>query len=202
MQSTPPTRSWEVLIIGGASGAGKTSLSYRLAHYFGTGITEADDIHQALLAMTTPEQDPLLHYWHTHPKTRQWTPERIVEHFIQLCQHLNPAFEAVIANHLETNIPLILEGDYLLPTLAVQTAFQAIPNTGRVRGILIHEEDEEQFIRNYLAREPASGRQERRARVSWLHSQWLVEQVHKHGGTVIAARPWQTSFDRILAALT
>lgn len=199
--SSHPARNWDVLLIGGASGAGKTSLSYRLAHHFAIGITEADDINQALLYMTTPEQQPLLHYWRTHPETRQWKPERILEHFIQLCQHLNPAFEAIIANHLEGNVPLILEGDYLLPTLVAQTEFNGIPNQGRVRGIFIHEEDEEQFVRNYLAREPESGRQERRARVSWLHSQWLAQEAHANHCIVLPARPWESSFDRILAAL-
>ena len=68
-------------------------------------------------------------------------------------------------------------------------------------GIFIHEEDEEQFVRNYLLREPAPGRQEKRARMSWLHSQWLVQQVAQRGGLVIAARPWETTFERILDAL-
>jgi hypothetical protein len=32
-------RSWEVLLIGGASGTGKTSVAFRLAHQFAVGIT-------------------------------------------------------------------------------------------------------------------------------------------------------------------
>jgi len=36
-------RSWDVLLIAGASGVGKTSVSYRIAHHFGVGITEIDD---------------------------------------------------------------------------------------------------------------------------------------------------------------
>jgi hypothetical protein len=53
-------RRWQVLLIGGASGTGKTSVSYRLAQYFGVGLTEIDDfqvlleqeeIHRRLIAL-------------------------------------------------------------------------------------------------------------------------------------------------------
>ena len=196
-----PHRTWQVLLIGGASGSGKTSISYRLAHHFGVGITEADDIHLAIMRMTTPAQQPILHLWNTDPTVRQWPAERILTHFIDLCQQLAPAYEAVIANHLESEIPLVLEGDYLLPTLAAQSTFGGLPNDGRVRGLFVHEEDEEQFVQNYLQRESTRGRQERRARVSWLHSQWLVQQVAEVGGIVLPARPWATSLARAIASL-
>lgn len=196
-----PARRWQVLVIGGASGSGKTSLSYRLARHFGIGITEADDIHQALMRMTTPEQQPILHYWNTHPETRQWPAERILAHFIELCEQMAPAYGAVIANHLESDVPLVLEGDYLLPSLAAKSSFDGWPNEGRVVGLFIHEEDEEQFVQNYLLREPNSGRQERRARVSWLHSRWLVEEVGRVGGIIVPARPWEDGLERIVAML-
>ena len=196
-----PARRWQVLLIGGASGAGKTSLSYRLAQSFGVGITEADDIHCAIMRITTPEQQPLLHLWDTNPETHPWSPEQILEHFIHVCEQLAPAYEAVIANHLEGNVPLVLEGDYLLPSLADQPSFGAFANGGRVLGLFVHEEDQEQIVQNYLLREPDAGRQEGRARVSWLHSHWLVEQAEKHGALVLPARPWHNGLERAIALL-
>ena len=196
-----PQRNWQILVIGGASGSGKTSISYRLAHHFGVGITEADDIHVALMRMTTPEQQPLLHYWDTHPEAFSWSAERIFEHFLAVCEQMAPAYEAVIANHLESDVPLALEGDYLLPSLVAKSSFDGLPNNGRVVGLFLHEDDEEQFVRNYLAREPIDGRQEGRARVSWLHSRWLVQEAQKTGGIVVAARPWETGLERALVAL-
>lgn len=198
--STSPL-PWLVLLIGGASGSGKTSVSYRLAQHFGVGLTEADDIHTAIMHMTTPEQQPILYYWDTHPETHDFPAEEIVKFHLATCHQLIPAYEAVIANHLEGNVPLILEGDYLLPTLAAQESFGGYPNQGRVRGLFLHEEDEEQFVQNYLLREPESGRQEGRARVSWLHSQWLQQQALETGCIVVPARPWENSFERILESL-
>jgi len=42
---------------------------------------------------------------------------------------------------------LVLEGDYLLPSLAAQPTFGDYPNNGRVVGLVVHEEVEEQFDR-------------------------------------------------------
>ena len=50
------------VLIGGASGSGKTSVSYRLANHFNVGITEIDDFQVILERMTTPEQQPELHW--------------------------------------------------------------------------------------------------------------------------------------------
>lgn len=72
-----PPRSWQVLIVGGPSGVGKTSVSYRLAHHFGVGITEIDDFQVLLEAMTTPEQQPALHFWRIHPAPEQLTADEI-----------------------------------------------------------------------------------------------------------------------------
>ena len=75
-------RTWDVLLIGGASGTGKTSISYRIARHFGVGITEVDDFQQLLLRMTTAEQQPILHYWWTHPNPFEIPVEKMFENLI------------------------------------------------------------------------------------------------------------------------
>ena len=72
-------RAWDVLLIAGPSGAGKTSVSYPLARRFGVALTEVDDLHITALNLTTPEQQPALHYWFTHPEANELPPGRIVE---------------------------------------------------------------------------------------------------------------------------
>ena len=105
--------NWDVLLIGGASGVGKTNVSYRLARYFDVGITEVDDFHIVLERMTTPEQQPILHYWETKPESVQLSVEQILELHISVGRVMLPALEAVIANHIETHTPIILEGERL-----------------------------------------------------------------------------------------
>jgi 2-phosphoglycerate kinase len=60
-------RTWQVLLIGGASGIGKTSISYPLAQHFGVVITEVDDFQVILERMTRPADQPNLHYWQSYP---------------------------------------------------------------------------------------------------------------------------------------
>lgn len=195
------TRSWMVLLIGGASGAGKTSISYGVARHFGVGITEVDDFQVILEKMTTPEQQPVLHYWQTHLQHQAVTAEQIFEHSLAVAQVMHPALEAVIANHLEGNVPIVLEGDFILPSLAAQSTYSEYPNNGRVRGVFIDEPDEAQFVANYAQREPDQGAQLMRARVSWLHNEWLRDEATRLGVTVLSARPWDTLFNRFLDSL-
>jgi 2-phosphoglycerate kinase len=193
-------RSWDVLLIGGASGTGKTSVSYRLAQHFGIGITEVDDFTVLIKRMTTPEQQPIIHYWDTHSEAMGWTAEQIVDLTISAARVMAVGVEAVIANHLEGNVPIVLEGDSLLPSTAGQSEFLGYVNNGRVRGVWLYE-DEAQIVANYLLREPEAGEQTGRARVSEVFNQWLKQEAERAGVIALAARPWETLFERILAAL-
>jgi 2-phosphoglycerate kinase len=197
------SRSWEVLLIGGASGVGKTSISYRIAQHFGIGITEIDDIVVALKRMTTPEQQPILHYWDNQHEPIELSPKEIVKLTVAVSEVMLPALEAVIANHLESQppIPLVLEGDYLLPELAAQPVFSNIISNGRVRAVFLYEPDEAQIVANYLQREPDEGKQNFRAHVSWLFGEWLRLDAERLGVTALSARPWDTLFERVLNAI-
>ncbi len=202
MPAAETTRRWTVLLIGGASGCGKTSVSYRLAQHFGVGITEVDDFQVILEKMTTPEQQPALHFWNTHPDPTSLSPERIVEQGIAIGAAMTPALEAVIANHLDERQPVVLEGDFILPTLAAQATFGDHPNQGRVRSLFIYEPDEAQIRANYARREPEQGEQAFRARVSGLYGEWLKRECERLGLPVIPSRPWETLLERLVAQLT
>ena len=60
-------RNWEVLLIGGASGSGKTCISRPLARHYGVDLVRVDDFQVLLDVMTTPETHPAIHYWRKHP---------------------------------------------------------------------------------------------------------------------------------------
>jgi 2-phosphoglycerate kinase len=195
-------RSWDVLIIGGASGTGKTSASYALAHHFGVGIMEVDDLHIMAERMTTPEQQPLLHYWRTNPEASRLSARQILELHIAVSRVLSPAIRAVIANHLETRTPIVLEGDYLLPEILAPSEPERSPQIERVSGVFIFEPDEGQIHRNFAAREPDEGDQAGRARVSWLFGQWLKDSCQRFGLPAIASRPWDSLQERIKETVT
>jgi hypothetical protein len=87
---------WTVTLVCGASGVGKSLLARSLAARYGVPLAEADDIVAALQAITTAEQQPLLHFWETHDQS-SWRPEQIAELHFQVCSALRPAYTVVIA---------------------------------------------------------------------------------------------------------
>jgi cytidylate kinase len=67
-----PVSDFVVLLVGGASGSGKTMLARPLARALGVNLTEVDDIQIALEAATTERELPLLHFG--APITRSSAP--------------------------------------------------------------------------------------------------------------------------------
>jgi 2-phosphoglycerate kinase len=184
---------WCVLLIGGASGAGKSQVSYPLARQFGVSVLETDDLVTAVKAATSPAQLPLLHYWDTHPQAREWTADRIADLTVEANESLQAVFDAVIADHLDTGVPVVIEGDHLLPELARDRA--------GVRGVILDEPDVDRLAANYAGREPGSGQQRLRAEVSALLGARLADRARAVGVPVVAARPWTTTLHRTAMAL-
>ncbi|WP_318209877.1 MULTISPECIES: hypothetical protein [unclassified Streptomyces] len=180
---------WRVFVVGGASGTGKTGVGRALARRYDVPVVEVDDIVEALLAVTRPEHLPEVHFWRTHPEAAHRAPESVVERQIAIAEALAPAIEAVVANHVGTDTPVILEGDYLLP--------RAVTPGGPVRGVFLHEDDEARVTANYLRREPDAGPQRHRARVSVLYGRWLAARAREAGVPVVAPRPWEDLADRV-----
>ena len=185
---------WIVTLVCGASGVGKSQVARPLAARYGVPLAEADDIVTALQAITTPQQQPMVHFWATHPEFRDWAPEWIAARHFEVASALRPAYAAVIADHVEFAAPAVFEGDYLLPELAAEAS-------SAVRAVVLDERDEDQITANYLHREPGAPQQRDRARVSALLSAELARRARGCGVKVVPARPWSDQLDRVDKAL-
>ncbi|WP_257901209.1 hypothetical protein [Saccharothrix obliqua] len=185
---------WQVLMLGGASGSGKSALSYPVARARGAALVEVDDLVEAVQAMTTAEQQPALHHWLRH-SAADLTAEQVRVAQVAIGHALAPALEAVITNHLETAMPLVLEGDYLLPEFCAKWVGDD------VRAVFVHEPDAAWLEGNYARREPESGAQRKRARDSAHYGDWLAAEALRHGLPVLTARPWSDSVDRLSALI-
>jgi 2-phosphoglycerate kinase len=92
--------SWQVLLLGGASGVGKTTVSYRLAQHYGVGLTEVDDLTVVLEHMTDPAQYPVFHYWRTHTEEAlRMDDEAQLAFFLRYASTLEEALALVVGNH-------------------------------------------------------------------------------------------------------
>jgi 2-phosphoglycerate kinase len=201
MPMPAPASGWIVLLLGGASGVGKSMLSNPLARRLGVNLTEVDDLEIALETATTSRHLPLLHFWRTNfGEYLSWTEERRVEHHVRVCcEVFVPVMRAVIADHLETRTRVVYEGDYLLPEMATMAMYGDQPNDSRVRALIVSEPDEVQLASNYAAREGTAELE--RARTSSVFDAFLRSQCDRHGVPIVDARPWDTVVERALAAL-
>jgi 2-phosphoglycerate kinase len=189
-------RDWHVLLVGGPSGCGKSTVCAGLMRRFGVGCAEVDDITAAVKAMSTPEQQPLLHHWEQYGASREWTAPEILDLTVRVAEAIAPAVRAVVDTHLDNGPPVIMEGDYLLPSLLRQSPL----TRPEVRAVFLYEPDEEQLVANFADREPAEPEQWQRARVSRLFGEWICEQAATYGVPALPVRPWDTVLERVSAA--
>lgn len=205
---TPSGPPWAVLLIGGHSGAGKSTVAERLARWYGTAWLMVDDLRLALqrsrATLPTPEATAALHFdktpgWWRHP------PERLRDAAIAVGEALSPALEVVIENHVDQRLPVVLEGDGILPALLARPPVRTRAGAGRVRAVFVVEPDEAALLANVLARGRESAymtEDEVRAvvRARWLYGQWLAGQARRAGFPVLEPRPWDTLPQRIATA--
>jgi 2-phosphoglycerate kinase len=188
------TPDWDVVLVGGPSGAGKSSVARPLARRYGVSVLEIDDLVTAVRAMTTPEQQPELFFWDTHPDPGSLDAAAIARQGRAVAAALEPALAAVIDDHVAGGVPVLMEGDFLRPEFVAACG-------PRVRGLFVVEHDPARIVANFAAREPGEGEQRLRAEASVVAAQLIVASARRAGVPVIEARPWADAVDRAEAAL-
>ncbi|RKT08686.1 hypothetical protein BX285_7050 [Streptomyces sp. 1114.5] len=198
---------WDVLLIGGASGLGKSRAAALLAARHGAFTVEFDDVVAALQAATTAATHPGLHLFAAAqgaPGAAEETmsADRVLALQIATARALDDALLGVVRNRLTVDVPAIVEGDYLTPAAAARAGAEAAARGRRVRALFLHEDDPARIAANYADREPGLGPQHERAAVSARYSHWLATQAAAHALPVLACRPYATLPERLAAALT
>jgi len=118
----------------------------------------------------------------------------VVERLRGVSQAWLPGLQAVIKDRIEENIPMVMEGDFILPELAASL------NNPRIKTIFLHEPLREQILQNYLSREGTH--QPHRADISRSWGNWLKENCKRHNVPVVESRPWDNLMERVLALLS
>lgn len=203
---TEHSPDWKVLLIGGSSGSGKTLISRRLAQRYGVGLAEVDDFRLVLERMTTPEQQPALHRLLAllDVTAESLAPAPVArDALIEVARTVSHALEMVVANHVATDTPTILEGDGIVPAFAAQHVFAGLDTGCTVRAVFVVEDDRDWLLQNAIGRGrgfeqlPASF-QEHYIEVSWLYGQWLQREAVRCGVPVVSPRPRETLEERIV----
>lgn len=183
--------NWTIFLIGGASGTGKSSLAYQIAEYYNVNVMEIDDIHAAVKAVTSGDTHPAIHYWSTGVDWKDIGIAGNIDWLTRVSEELTPALKAVMENHLESDVPVIIEGDFLSPEFVATFA------DPRVKAVFVHESDNCQIVQNYRMRE-GGNRQQFRADISTAYGAMLKERCDVLGVETLEARPWESGLERII----
>lgn len=202
----PHRTGWKVLLIGGSSGVGKTTVSREIGLHCGTSWFQVDDLRLAFQRShaTLPEGTSALYFFTETPDIWSMSPELLRDGLIAVGQVLSPALEVMIENHVDTHAPIVIEGDAILPSLFARPPVRTRSIDGSVRSVFLVEPDEEMLLANIMARrrgitDYSEAELFTQARTAWLYGQWLAQEAQHSRLPVVEARPRSTLVERIMA---
>ncbi|HEX5415307.1 MAG TPA: hypothetical protein VFZ25_06560, partial [Chloroflexota bacterium] len=205
-------RAWTVLLIGGASSLGKTTVGRDIGRKLGVPVLQADDFRMAMQRITTESVQPALHYFldgrvgKVKDGIWQRAPEELCRGLRGVGSVVSRSLEVVISHHLAvvSSGPIIVEGDGILPSLAAQDRIDGAPALGRVRSVFLYEPDERQLratmLRRFRPGDVAVTDEDRNfAGMHWLYGEWLRQEAELLSLPTIPSRPYDTLVERILS---
>jgi 2-phosphoglycerate kinase len=175
-----------VVLIGGATGTGKSTVAAEVAYSLGiTRLTSTDSIRQTMRAFLSREFMPALHY--SSFGAGAAVPDAddpLVEGFLEQSRGVLVGVNASIERALQEGWSIILEGVHLVPGL-----FDVRLDGAVVRPCILSIEDETMHAQHFLTRDADSARPldtylDNIADIRRLQS-FLVERAEQEGIPVI-----------------
>jgi len=158
----------KVFLIGGAPGAGKTTLGTALASKLGITSLSIDDLLTAAQAVTTPESHPGLHFMRGQPFQEYFTyssVERLKADATLQHEAAWPIVKRVIRKHASWGFAIVIDGWHLRPSAVSQLREENIWSGWIVLSASVLDErerknkdwlkgspDPERMLENFLAR--------------------------------------------------
>jgi 2-phosphoglycerate kinase len=149
------TRKPLVVLIGGATGTGKSTVATEVAYTLGiTRLTSTDSIRQTLRAFFSYEFMPTIH--HSSFAAAAAVPEAddpLVSGFLEQSRHVLVGVQASIDRALQEGWSIIFEGVHLVPGLLPIEAERAV-----VCPFVLSIEDETEHAQHFFSRNEGSER--------------------------------------------
>ncbi len=191
--------NWSVILIGGASGAGKSHLAQQLVERYKISHLEADDLRIALRTVTDREKHPeLFTFVDNQNYLEEFTQEVFIEKHLETASTVWNAIDALITRHVTFDEKIVIDGDSIIPELLARRDQKGI------KAIFLYD-DLENIHKRQLTRNRNKKRtpekMETNAQFSYAYSETLRKQAEDNGFQTIKASPIETLFERVTTIL-
>ncbi|HYH11832.1 MAG TPA: AAA family ATPase, partial [Thermomicrobiales bacterium] len=110
---------WTVLLIGGASGTGKTTVAKEIARARGITWVQVDDLRLAMqwseVSLPSREATEALYFFLRTPDPWRLPAHDLLDALIATGRAMMDAVAIVVGNHVAQDDPVVIEGDGILP---------------------------------------------------------------------------------------
>ncbi len=175
-----------------------------LARQLGISWLQVDDLRLALQfsGLISRKQHPELFFF-LDREDWQVSPEVYRDKLIAVARIISGALRIVVESHIATSVPVILEGDGIVPEFAAKIAREY--DEGQVRSVFIVENDEKVLLANMLKRgrgfdASALAERQNETRGKALFSDWIEREAERYGLPIVPPLPWETLPERSLSA--
>ncbi|MEI6553819.1 MAG: hypothetical protein WCO09_04570 [bacterium] len=187
--------NWEVLIIGGSSGVGKSHLARQLSGYFKVPLMEVDDIRIALQQCVDRESFQDLFTFIDNPNFQnEFDEQTFIQKLLDVGQALWKPLDTLISKHVILGESIIIEGDSFVPELLAKR------DLDKVKAIFIYDDleaiKERHLKRNRL--DSAAATLEKDALFSFAYGEEIRKQAEELGLITIKATPIETLYERTI----
>lgn len=149
-----------ILLLGGATGSGKTSLSLEVAHRLGIHrVMSTDAIRQIMRIMLSEELVPALHASSYDAHKVLTPPEDVIGGFLAQARSVSVGVRAMLERAVAENASQILDGVSIVPGLIDLEPFR---DTAHVIFLVVATLDEKAFRARFESRARTSPRPEHR----------------------------------------
>jgi 2-phosphoglycerate kinase len=163
-----------VILVGGATGTGKSTVATEIAYRLGiTRVTSTDFIRQTMRAFFTPEAMPAIHH-------SSFEGEPLLDTFVEQAEIVLVGVGASIERALHEGWSIVLEGVHLVPGLVPIDLDGAL-----VSSSILHITDETAHAQHFFTRErPVAKYLDRFAEIRHVQ-EYLVREAQRSSTPVI-----------------